>query len=428
MESTVSEVVCTEVPTALKRLVRLIMRAFYSQEQATLVDYLIRYPCIKEDDLVELLKLDRKQLRSAMALLKDDHFVKIRQRMETGPDGKANRQTYYYIHYKVFISVVLYKLDHIRRKFENDERDSTSRASFKCTKCSNTYTDLEIDRLLNFTTGELHCTFCGSAVEEDEGALPKQDSRLLLAKFNEQMELFYSLLNEIGDIKFSQSILEPEPTEIPHLRSSQGENKDAQGGSGPNRKKGKELWADPSRNAYNMPTDITVNFGSELPSDQQQAREQPIWMTQSTVIQSSAPTVSSEESALMAAAAAAQAPLPSHKHHDILDDLLAHERKNAKAPYVPGQTSGDESDTSESDNEVPEVKPSKSFAPSLSTGNHSPYWVTSRLACRIYRKSGKVAVRPIFSANTITQWSVCALSHLNRVCVFIHTLRKWFPL
>lgn len=45
------------------------------------------------------------------------------------------------------------------------------------------------------------CTFCGASVEEDEAAMPKKDSRLLLAKFNEQMEKLYDLLRIVEDIK-----------------------------------------------------------------------------------------------------------------------------------------------------------------------------------------------------------------------------------
>ena len=37
--------------------------------------------------------------------------------------------------------------------------------------------------------------------EEDEAAMPKKDSRLLLAKFNEQMEKLYDLLRIVEDIK-----------------------------------------------------------------------------------------------------------------------------------------------------------------------------------------------------------------------------------
>lgn len=91
----------SEIPTSLKRLVRLVMRGFYTAEGAIVMDMLIRNPCMKEDDLVELLKFERKQLRAVIAQLKSDHFVKTRLRMETGPEGKATRQNYYYISYKV---------------------------------------------------------------------------------------------------------------------------------------------------------------------------------------------------------------------------------------------------------------------------------------------------------------------------------------
>ena len=40
--------------------------------------------------------------------------------------------------------MVKYKLDHIRRKLETEERDATNRASFKCGQCDKQYTDLEV--------------------------------------------------------------------------------------------------------------------------------------------------------------------------------------------------------------------------------------------------------------------------------------------
>lgn len=53
----------TSVPEDLKRLVRLIVRGFYSMEHAVVIDMLVRHPCVKEDDLAELLKFERKHLR-----------------------------------------------------------------------------------------------------------------------------------------------------------------------------------------------------------------------------------------------------------------------------------------------------------------------------------------------------------------------------
>lgn len=67
-------------------------------------------------------------------------------------------------------------------------------------------------------TSEFRCTFCREVVEEDQSALPKKDSRLLLAKFNEQLEPLYILLREVEGIRLSPEILEPEPVDINTIR------------------------------------------------------------------------------------------------------------------------------------------------------------------------------------------------------------------
>lgn len=68
------------------------------------------------------------------------------------------------------------------------------------------------------STGEFRCTYCREVVEEDQSALPKKDSRLLLAKFNEQLEPLYVLLREVEGIKLAPEILEPEPVDINTIR------------------------------------------------------------------------------------------------------------------------------------------------------------------------------------------------------------------
>ena len=56
---------------------------------------------MKEDDICELLKFERKMLRARIDTLKNDKFIQTKMKMETGLDGKAQRQNYYYINYKV---------------------------------------------------------------------------------------------------------------------------------------------------------------------------------------------------------------------------------------------------------------------------------------------------------------------------------------
>lgn len=144
----------TEVPASLKRLAKQVVRGFYGVEHALALDVLIRNPCVREEDMLELLKFDRKQLRSVLNTLKGDKFVKCRMRVETAPDGKTTRHNYYFINYRLLVNVVKYKLDHMRRRIETDERDSTNRASFRCPCCFSTFTDLEANQLFDPMTGE----------------------------------------------------------------------------------------------------------------------------------------------------------------------------------------------------------------------------------------------------------------------------------
>ena len=206
--------VLTEVPLALKRLVRYILRGFYTIEHALVVDLMIHHPCIKEDDLIELLRLDRKFVRTLLNTLRTDKFVKTRMRVETDADGKTTRHNYYFISYMTFVNVVKYKLDHMRRKIETEERDSTSRASFKCPSCEKTFTDLEADRLLDLFTGTMQCDYCKAEVEMENTATTGPSARTLMVKFNEQIEPIYALLRELDDIKLAPELLEPEPTEL----------------------------------------------------------------------------------------------------------------------------------------------------------------------------------------------------------------------
>ena len=136
--------VVTEVPQDLKKLLRYIVRGFYGIQHALVIEMLIHHPCVKEDDLLLLLQFERKQLRSFLNTLKNDKFLKVRMRVETDAEGRTTRHNFYFINYSVFVNVVKYKLDLMRRKIETEERDSTSRASFKCPHCQKAFTDLQV--------------------------------------------------------------------------------------------------------------------------------------------------------------------------------------------------------------------------------------------------------------------------------------------
>ncbi|XP_054014940.1 general transcription factor IIE subunit 1 [Hylaeus anthracinus] len=344
----------TEIPSSLKQLARLVVRGFYTIEDALIVDMLVRNPCMKEDDICELLKFERKMLRARISTLRNDKFIQVRLKMETGSDGKAQKVNYYFINYKTFVNVVKYKLDLMRKRMETEERDATSRASFKCTNCLKTFTDLEADQLFDMTTGEFRCTFCREVVEEDQSALPKKDSRLLLAKFNEQLEPLYILLREVEGIKLAPEILEPEPVDINTIRGIDTRKPSSLRAPG-------EQWSgEATRSAGFMVEDtrVDVTIGDESADDNatNRRKERPIWMMESTVINSDsqADGVNTQENILdKAAATATNATMTNNKQgEDIMSVLLAHEKKggtNAAAAIksVLPQESSDSSDNEE---------------------------------------------------------------------------------
>lgn len=191
-----------DIPKPLTKLIRLIMGGFYNIEQKLVIDMLVRRRETKEDDLVEVLKFERKHLRSLIQQMRQDKFINVRLIMETDEEGKSTRRNYYSINYRMFVNVVKYKIDHMRRKLETEERDLTSRASFICLSCSKTFTDLETGQIYDPSRSQFRCSYCDGIVDEDPNVRPKADSRLVMANFNEQMEPVYALLQETENIKW----------------------------------------------------------------------------------------------------------------------------------------------------------------------------------------------------------------------------------
>uniref|UniRef100_A0A8B9QK27 General transcription factor IIE subunit 1 n=1 Tax=Apteryx owenii TaxID=8824 RepID=A0A8B9QK27_APTOW len=354
--------IITEVPAALKRLAKYMVRGFYGIEYSLALDALIRYPCVKEDDLLQLLKYERKQLRTILNTLKADKFVKLRMRVETGPNGKSTRHNYYYINYKVLVDVVKYKLDHIRRKIEADERDSTTRSSFKCPSCSSTYTDLEVNQLFDVFTETFRCTYCNTEVEEDASALPKRDAQTLLARFNEQIEPIFLLLRETEDIVLPYDLLEPQPTEIPELSERECATTNGSGSlvcsSMLESSTRPEKWANKSSSFGNMYIqNLVIDVQDSEPKKKTRekvTKEQPIWMSQSTVEGATAAT--NNTAGVHTFEEIEESGKETVTDSEIIKTLLIHESKSSSgtepAPLVKSKLPESESDTSESEEDA----------------------------------------------------------------------------
>ncbi|CAI8025266.1 General transcription factor IIE subunit 1 [Geodia barretti] len=354
-----SHEILNEVPLKLKVLVRVIARAFYQPQQIVVLDILAKYPCVTEGDLLDVLKLHgaQKQLRQVLNSLKKDKLIRSLQKMEneegeTRADGqKLMRMThYYFINYKQFVNVVKYRLDHMRRKLEMEEKNSKSHTSYKCPHCAQTFSDLDVDRLIDHTTGSLNCSHCGCALEEEEPEDAGADSRQLMSQLNAQLRPILDLLREVENINLSPEILEPELHSIQQHLQSCGVVSGKSGG------KNQELgWnSKQAVDLYGGDQTISVSIGSEQELKKKQkaaAKDVPEWMKYSTVHPSGDhaqdPASTDQLSDTVKTDAPSSALLPDQQ---IMNELLLHE---AGLGALPGGLGGAGPSTASSSSKSP---------------------------------------------------------------------------
>ncbi|KAL3317004.1 General transcription factor IIE subunit 1 [Cichlidogyrus casuarinus] len=252
------------------------------------MNILLRNTIMKEDDLCERLRFDRKLLRQLLHTLKTDQFIKSKMQIETEAEGKTNRITHYFIDFKVFVNVVKYRLDMMHRRLEGEQRDSSSRANYSCSSCNTTYTDLEIDRLVNPFTDTLICTYCKHEVSEQEDSIQKAGAcAQVISKFNQQIRRpIDNLLQECEKIHLSSAILEPEirPLE-PMPGSDEAKNDELVTNSvGFDEEKDKR-WAAAQAKETEAKSMIRVVVDGNDSGNKKVLKERPIWLRESTVHQ-----------------------------------------------------------------------------------------------------------------------------------------------
>lgn len=219
----------------------------------------------------------------------------------------------------------------------------------------------QADQLFDFSTGEFRCTYCREVVEEDQSAVPKKDSRLLLAKFNDQLEPLYMLLKEVEGIKLAPEVLEPEPVDISTIRGLDNKRNSLLRPPG-------EPWSGEASRGLGFAAEearVDITIGDENTHQNEVVRkERPIWMLESTVITNDNSNsdmlgaTSNPDAILESAAQSSIATNTTTKaSDDIMSVLLAHEKKSGNQQggnqgMLKG-TGAEESDSSEDElNEV----------------------------------------------------------------------------
>lgn len=175
-----------DTPPELKQLVRCVMRTFYGLLPRLIMDALMKHGLMQRDQIATLLKLDKNKIQAQLAMLSGEKLVKTRIKMETtAADDVANgvnkrplsareqaqrtsRHTFYYVNYRGFLNSVKYKLDHVRRRLESQEKEAMyNRSLFRCTQCKAKYSEMDVIRLFSRERNAYFCFYCQAELAEE---------------------------------------------------------------------------------------------------------------------------------------------------------------------------------------------------------------------------------------------------------------------
>ncbi|KAI0353960.1 hypothetical protein OH77DRAFT_1406320 [Trametes cingulata] len=172
----------------LRLLVQHVSRAFYEPKFTVVMDQLVRHPVLKDDDLAGRMGLQLKELNKIMATLEGHKLVRIyrQNELKEGAQRSVGRQ-YFYIDYQSFCNVVKWRMAEMRRIIDQGLRNELDSKGYICPQCHKSFQPLEVDRLINFSTGTFNCDICNAELVDNENAENVVGSQDRMQRFNRQM-------------------------------------------------------------------------------------------------------------------------------------------------------------------------------------------------------------------------------------------------
>ncbi|UIZ24302.1 hypothetical protein KXD40_008515 [Peronospora effusa] len=191
----------------VEKLVKLVGRAFYSDEHVVVLGALIREKFMKDDEMGNAVNLQTRQVRKIMNELHQDNLVCDREVLNDKRSGGSSSTSYWYIDYKYFVDVVQYRLYMMHEHLKDSEQLEIERQTFQCSdpECGREYTALEAQLLLMPGQFQFRCGHCNELLLECDNNDRLERIQNLQHKFKDQMnkqdgmhEGIYEVLRRIG--------------------------------------------------------------------------------------------------------------------------------------------------------------------------------------------------------------------------------------
>ncbi|KAK9433751.1 TFIIE alpha subunit-domain-containing protein [Lipomyces doorenjongii] len=184
----------------VKVLIQFVARSFYETRHIIILDALLRHNVVSDDDLPQMVGIQKKELHKLCAKLRDDRLLKIHTRSEP-KEGQQRpvQRTYYYIQYREAVDAIKWRIHKLGETFNDKMRNDVDTQGYVCPLCKRRYSAIDVLPLQAADLSGFVCEDCGSILQDDDDSDELRISQERLARLMSQIRRIIDTLKKIDD-------------------------------------------------------------------------------------------------------------------------------------------------------------------------------------------------------------------------------------
>lgn len=199
----------TQTDDITRSLIRFVARGFYSRPYILILDAVLLHLVLSEDDLIYLLGINRKELRSLCFKLVDDRLLSSHnQREENNHQLRLTNRTYYYIHITEAIDSIKWRVHSIVSSIKEEMSLYGNPHGYLCSRCGKKVSQLDAISMLSDDKTGFVCDNCGSMLKEDDTLQQASIKQEKLEKLMIQVDPIIGYLKKIDNLDIEDNNFE----------------------------------------------------------------------------------------------------------------------------------------------------------------------------------------------------------------------------
>lgn len=155
---------------------------------------------MKDEDLSFHLKLHHKQVRTWLAALRAEGFVKSINRKEEKAPGTIRQVTYWFLDRKAFLDTLKLRLYRMYQEIDKMMKKALDIQNYVCARCGSEYSAFDVPRLVRPPSKDLHCERCGNTLTQSDTVGEAGKARVTQKRMHEQIKPLMDRLRALDGI------------------------------------------------------------------------------------------------------------------------------------------------------------------------------------------------------------------------------------